>query len=67
MSSVFMKKSAGVLMIAIGIVFFLVEFKALPKNPQNPEKWDSLHAKYNRAIKLSGRTFLLLGLTFILT
>ena len=54
----------GFLMIFIGVIFFLVEAKALPHNPKNPEKWDELHAKYYRQIKFAGRISLLLGLTF---
>ena len=63
----FTKKFIGILLFSIGIILFLVEYKALPHRPQNPEKWDELHAKYYRQIKLSGRVSLLLGLTFILT
>ncbi len=65
--TIILKKAAGILMTAIGITFFLLEFKAIPHNPQNPEKWDALHAKYYRSIKMSARIFLLLGLTFLLT
>ncbi|MCL2480396.1 MAG: hypothetical protein FWF38_01650 [Spirochaetaceae bacterium] len=61
------KKLVGLLLLTIGIVMFLVEYKALPHRPKNPQKWDELHAKYYRQIKLSGRVSLLLGLTFILT
>lgn len=61
------KKILGLIMIIIGIVFFLVEFKALPHNPSDPRKWDQLHAKYFRQIRMGGRIFLLLGLTFFLT
>ncbi|MCL2792572.1 MAG: hypothetical protein FWD87_05705 [Spirochaetaceae bacterium] len=59
--------SIGISMFSFGLMLFLVEYKALPHRPKNPEKWDELHAKYYRQIKLSGRIFLLLGLTFILT
>jgi len=61
------KKIIGLLLLTFGIVLFLVEYKALPHRPKNPQKWDELHAKYYRQIKLSGRVSLLLGLTFILT
>ena len=61
------KKFLGLLLLSIGIILFLVEYKALPHRPKNPEKWDELHAKYYRQIKLIGRVSLLLGLTFILT
>ncbi len=60
------RKILGFLMIVVGIMLFLVEAKALPHRPKNPEKWDALHAKYYRQIKLSGRVFLLLGLTFVI-
>ena len=61
------KKFLGLLLFSIGIILFLVEYKALPHRPKNPEKWDELHSKYYRQIKLTGRVSLLLGLTFILT
>ncbi|MDX9801131.1 MAG: hypothetical protein RBT69_07335 [Spirochaetia bacterium] len=61
------KKLLGIVMILIGVVFFLFEFKALPHNPADPKKWDHLHAKYFRQIRMSGRIFLLLGLTFTVT
>ena len=61
------KKILGIIMTAIGIILFLFEFKALPQNPADPKKWDDLHARYYRQIKLSARVFLLLGLTFIMT
>ncbi len=61
------KKILGIIMILIGVVFFLFEFKALPHNPADPQKWDQLHSKYFRQIRMSGRVFLLLGLTFALT
>ena len=67
MGPVILKKAAAAVLIITGIVFFLVEFKALPHKPANPEKWDELHAKYYRAIKMTGRICLLLGLTFMLT
>lgn len=67
MGPIVLKKTAAALMIAAGIVFFLVEHKALPHKPKNPEKWDNIHAKYYRAIKMTGRICLLLGLTFMLT
>ena len=57
----------GILLVAISLVLFLVEAKALPHNPKNPEKWDALHAKYYRVIKFSKLIFLLLGLTFVFT
>ena len=58
---------AGLILFAVGLILFLVEYKALPHRPKNPEKWDALHEKYYRQIKLVGRISLLLGLTFILT
>jgi len=61
------KKLLGLIMILIGVVFFLFEFKALPHKPADPQKWDQLHSKYFRQIRMSGRVFLLLGLTFTLT
>jgi len=61
------KKLVGLILLVFGIVMFLVEYKALPHRPKNPQKWDELHAKYYRQIKLSGRVSLLLGLTLILT
>ncbi len=67
MESVILKKAAAAVLILVGIVFFLVEYKALPHNPKNPEKWDELHARYYRGIKMTGRICLLLGLTFMLT
>ncbi len=67
MGTQILKKTAAVVMLIIGIVFFLVEFKALPHKPKDPEKWDKLHSKYYRAIKMTGRVCLLLGLTFMLT
>ena len=67
MGQVILKKIIAAVMLIIGIIFFLVEFKALPHNPKNPEKWDELHSKYYRAIKMTGRICLLLGLTFMLT
>jgi len=63
----FAKKFTGMILLTIGLLLFLVEFKALPHRPNNPEKWDELHKKYLRHIKLSGRVCLLLGLTLILT
>ena len=62
-----LKKITGIVMITIGILFFLLEYKAIPHNPKNPEKWDELHKKYIRPVKMSARIFLLLGLTFLLT
>lgn len=67
MSPMILKKLTGAVMIIIGMTFFLVEHKALPHNPKNPEKWDELHKKFFRPIKMSARIFLLLGLTFLLT
>ena len=63
----FTKLLAGVILTALGLTFFLVEHKALPHRPKNPQKWDELHARHYRKIKLIGRISLLLGLTFILT
>ena len=60
------RRLLGFSMVAIAIILFLVEFKALPHRPKNPEKWDELHAKYYRQIKLTCRVFFLLGLTFSL-
>ena len=57
----------GLILLTTGLILFLVEFKILPHQPSNPEKWDELHAKHHRAIKVSNKIFLLLGLTFILT
>ncbi|MBP5739850.1 MAG: hypothetical protein J6W68_02995 [Spirochaetia bacterium] len=45
---------------------FLMEFKAFPHRPKNPEWWDEFHAKHVRHIRLLGRMSLLLGLTFLL-
>ena len=67
MESIILKKAAAAVLIVTGILFFLVEYKALPNKPKNPEKWDNLHARYFRAIKMTGRICLLLGLTFMLT
>jgi ribose/xylose/arabinose/galactoside ABC-type transport system permease subunit len=63
----FSRMTLGMIMLIIGIILFLVEFKALPHKPQNPQKWDELHSKYFRQIKLSNKLFLLLGLIFIST
>jgi hypothetical protein len=67
MSPAILKKMTGAIMITIGMTFFLLEHKAIPHNPKNPEKWDALHKKFIRPIKMSARIFLLLGLTFLLT
>ncbi len=61
------KRLFGILMTVTGILLFLFEFKAIPHKPADPKKWDELHAKYYRQIKLAARVFLLLGLTFSLT
>ncbi|MCL2293928.1 MAG: hypothetical protein FWC36_03575 [Spirochaetes bacterium] len=57
----------GAILLAAGLVMFLVEFKILPYMPSNPEKWDELHTKHFRVIKLSNKILLLLGLTFLFT
>ena len=65
-SLVIAKKASGILMIAIGLTFFLIEHKSIPHNPKNPEKWDAFHKKFFGPIKMSARVFLLLGLTFLI-
>ena len=67
MGPIILKKTAAAVLIVTGILFFLVEYKALPHNPHNPEKWDKLNAKYYRAIKMTGKICLLMVLRFMLT
>ena len=60
------KMMLGCVLIAASMIGFLMEFKAFPHNPKNPEWWDAFHAKHIRQIRLAGRMCLLLGLTFLL-
>lgn len=65
MSPIF-KLILGSILIFISMLGFLMEFKAFPHRPKNPEWWDEFHAKHVRHIRLLGRMSLLLGLTFLL-
>ena len=60
------KMILGSVLIIISMIGFLMEFKAFPHNPKNPEWWDAFHAKHVRKIRMVGRMCLLLGLTFLL-
>ena len=60
------KMILGSVLIIASMTGFLMEFKAFPHNPKNPEWWDAFHAKHIRQIRLAGRMCLLLGLTFLL-
>ncbi|MBR4684428.1 MAG: hypothetical protein IKO95_06380 [Spirochaetia bacterium] len=60
------KMILGSVLIIASMIGFLMEFKAFPHNPKNPEWWDAFHAKHIRQIRLAGRMCLLLGLTFLL-
>ena len=62
----FFKMMLGSVLIVASMIGFLMEFKAFPHNPKNPEWWDAFHAKHIRQIRLAGRMCLLLGLTFLL-
>ena len=62
----FFKMILGSVLIIASMIGFLMEFKAFPHNPKNPEWWDAFHAKHIRQIRLAGRMCLLLGLTFLL-
>ena len=62
----FFKMILGSVLIVASMIGFLMEFKAFPHNPKNPEWWDAFHAKHIRQIRLAGRMCLLLGLTFLL-
>ena len=62
----FFKMILGCVFIFVSMIAFLMEFKAFPHNPKNPQWWDDFHAKHFRQIRLVGRMCLLLGLTFLL-
>lgn len=62
----FFKLGLGCVLITLAMLLFLMEFKAFPHNPSNPQWWDEFHAKHVRKIRLGGRMSLLLGLTFLL-
>ncbi|MCQ2603461.1 MAG: hypothetical protein MJ215_00245 [Spirochaetia bacterium] len=66
MSIAFLKFGAGCVLLCLAFLLFLMEFKAFPHNPRNPQFWDDFHAKHIRQIRLGGRMCLLLGLTFML-
>lgn len=61
------KRIIGVICITAGIILFLFEFKALPHDPKDPQKWDDFHDRHFRQIRIWGRVCLLLGLTFLVT
>ena len=60
------KMILGCVLITVSMIGFLMEFKAFPHNPKNPEWWDAFHAKHVRQIRMVGRMCLLLDLTFLL-
>ena len=53
------KMILGSVLIIASMIGFLMEFKAFPHNPKNPEWWDAFHAKHIRQIRLAGRMCLL--------
>ena len=44
------KMTLGSILIFIAMLGFLMEFKAFPHNPKNPEWWDAFHEKHIRNI-----------------
>lgn len=62
----FFKLAIGCILLVAATLLFLMEFKAFPYRPKNPEKWDDFYAKNLRSIRLGGRMCLLMGLSFVL-